>query len=77
VRSGRGGFHRSRPREIEQVCQGGALLKEKPPSTEGREREGEFLPGASEFADGNGGSVSSVLRSLVAKSRGESGGSRE
>jgi hypothetical protein len=77
VRSGRGGFRRSRPREVEQVCQGGAQLKEKPPSTERRERGGELLPGASEFADGSGGSASSILRSLVAKSRGVSGGSRE
>jgi hypothetical protein len=35
------------------------------------------LPGASEFSDDSGRSASSVLRSLVVKTRGRSGGSRE
>jgi hypothetical protein len=77
VRSGQGGFHRSRPWKIEQVCQGGAQSQEKPSSAKRRAREGVILLGVSEFSDDSGGSASSILRSLVAKIRGRSGGSRE
>jgi hypothetical protein len=67
VRSGRGGFHRSRPWEIEQVCQGGAQSQEERSSAERRAREGESLPKTSDLAGGSGGSTSFGLRSLVAE----------
>jgi hypothetical protein len=65
VRSGRHGFHRSRPQEIEQVCQGGAQSQEEPSSAERRAREGESLPGTSDLAGGSGGLASFGLCSLA------------
>jgi hypothetical protein len=77
VRSGRRGSRCPGPWETKRACQGGAQFLGELPSAERRARGGVVLPGVSEFSDDNGGSASSVLRSLVAKTRGRSGGSRE
>jgi hypothetical protein len=77
VRSSRRGSRHPGPRETKRACQGGAQFLGEPPNAERRARGGVVLPGVSEFSDDSGGSASSVLRSLVAKTRGRSGESRE